>query len=288
VTITVDHGTDLIDPSSWKSLAVGHLSNPRVENGWTAADAVVSDGEVIQAILDERIKYVSAGYTAEVLPTDDPKIFTQAKIRYNHLALLPPGKSPRAGEGAQLRLDSAGDQVFSQENIMDPEQIKALLAEALGPINEKLADLAAKIEEKSAEPEADPAMTDEAEAPAEDPAAAEKARADSLEKALAAQEKAIPAQVEALIEAREFAKELGVPVAGKTLLQLRKDCASQVLGDLAGVTSEVEILAHFQAAKKISPRKDLMAALAPAKRSDSAEPSARDKFLAEQNKRGQR
>lgn len=279
--VTWDHPDGYVTPENWKELAIGHLDDPRVEGDWVVADAIISDENAINNILKLGVEFVSAGYGTDV---EDG---IQRNVRYNHLAILPPGKTPRAGAGARLHLDSNGNQVFEKGNKMEEEQVKTLIAEAMGPILEQLAAIGSVVEEMKKGPET--TVADAVTPPAEDvkmeDASKEKARADAAEAALELFQKQLPSIVDDLADARDFAKSLGVSHVGKSLIDLRKDCADKVFEGKVSLGNSEQINAFFEAAKKISTSNKVSTFLSE-KRSDSANLTAYEKHELEMSRRG--
>jgi len=112
--VTVQHPAEgEVDPSTWESVSVGHVSGDGVpeEDRFVRVAVVVHDAETIAAVEGKEIVEVSSGYTAELDPTPgtspDGEEYDaiQRGIRYNHLALLRPGQG-RAGPEVRILLDS--------------------------------------------------------------------------------------------------------------------------------------------------------------------------------------
>src|SRR5690606_1871644 len=112
----------LVDPETWKDVAVGHVENPRREGDYLVADIVVQDADVLDAIDAGELVENSAGYICKYDRTPgtwNGKPFTvrHTRIRFNHSALLPKGHG-RAGRDVGLRLD-ASDAFCIGEVVMD-------------------------------------------------------------------------------------------------------------------------------------------------------------------------
>lgn len=120
-TVTVLHPTDsdgapcMVSAENWKSLSVGHLADDvRGEGPYVAGTVHVQEAEAAARVLsqgEDRLSEVSLGYECDLDET--PGVFDgqpydgiQRRIRYNHVALGPPGWG-RAGPNVRLRIDSA-------------------------------------------------------------------------------------------------------------------------------------------------------------------------------------
>ena len=121
IPITVGHPPGGVTPQNYRQLSVGHVSDApaaRRSDGpaeWVDTALVVNDAATLQRIdlppTDPKaLVEVSMGYLADVVlesgiaPSGEHYDARQTNIRFNHLALLPPGHA-RAGSGARLRLD---------------------------------------------------------------------------------------------------------------------------------------------------------------------------------------
>lgn len=296
IVVTFNHPEGEVTPSAWKEVAVGHLENPRVENGWVMADAIISDGDMIQRLGQGDGWFVSAGYGCDRCKDPTGKNdFLQKNVRYNHLALLDKNTPPRAGVGARLHMDSIGNRKDAME--ITEDQIKTLISEATAPLVEKIALMEKMLAEAAqsaptVDAKEDPASPEgDKEKPSEGVPA--EFKADAMEKALvalrremAAKDAAIPALVERLVEAREFASGLGLPVDGKDLGTLRKDCAEKVLGQKIQATSPDAIAAYYDAAKSIKGNLDLKSFLRRDSATKERELSPYEAHCAEMDKKG--
>jgi hypothetical protein len=120
IPVTVGHpGT--VDSTNWQKHARGHVSDappgrrPDGAHEWLEPSVYVADGPTLGRVESGDLVEVSMGYTADVIaesgtaPNGERYDAVQRNIRFNHLALLQDGRA-RAGRGARLRLDAAGDQ----------------------------------------------------------------------------------------------------------------------------------------------------------------------------------
>jgi hypothetical protein len=302
IPVTSDHPAGGVTPTSWRALSIGHVETPHKDGEWISAPVVVADQSAIDQISQSReageAVELSCGYLVDTDPTPgeyegERYDVVQRNIRYNHLAILPRGKAPRVS-GAELRLDSAGNQIgaLTPEEIvdMDPEQVKAMLVEALQPVLDRVVAL----EELATQPKADaPPAEEEAKPTPEEakptPEEEANARADALEKALSSLKKQIPALAEAHAVARADALSIGLQVEGKDTLALQKEIAQHTFPSFRS-DSEIEIVAHYRAARLTldhgSNVSTLRSALSAGRADSSEELSPRDQMLAEQAKRG--
>lgn len=103
--VTVEHPSDLVDSTSFKTVSVGHaISGGRRDGDFVVVDFLIKDQEAIDAI-DGGKAELSAGYTAEyikrsgVAPDGQHYEFVQDEIVINHVALC---DRARAGKKARL------------------------------------------------------------------------------------------------------------------------------------------------------------------------------------------
>jgi hypothetical protein len=117
--ITVGHPLErALTSSNWRQHAVGHVSNVtgRVEgtgHDFIAGKLVVQDAATAARVLSGELTEVSCGYFADWddsagVYDGEPFTTRQRAIRFNHVALLPPGHG-RAGPECRVQLDSADD-----------------------------------------------------------------------------------------------------------------------------------------------------------------------------------
>lgn len=122
--VTERHPKSFVDPGTWKSTAIGHVSSETVRADKSAsgvdADLVISDGSAIGRI-GKDLKEISCGYRVEIedsagiVPAGMPdagKSYDriQRDIFHNHVA-IGPANWGRQGSAVSLRLDSAGDEI---------------------------------------------------------------------------------------------------------------------------------------------------------------------------------
>jgi hypothetical protein len=96
VPVTMDHPDDMVDPSNWKTLSVGHVQNVRRSGDYLLGDLIVQDTRAIDAIRQRGWKGISCGYDAAYSPAGHGR-YRQVDIRGNHVAILPPNREPRCG-----------------------------------------------------------------------------------------------------------------------------------------------------------------------------------------------
>lgn|SRR5574338_13828 len=106
--VTVGH-PGKVTPDNWRTLSVGHPSNPRRDGIFAAADLVINDATTLRRIDAGELVEISMGYDCEVelrsgVYDGQPYDAIQRNIRYNHIGLLPEGAG-RAGSAVRLRLD---------------------------------------------------------------------------------------------------------------------------------------------------------------------------------------
>lgn len=123
-TVTDDHPPAMVDPSNWRSVAIGHAQAPVQIPGepwaYVQAELSINHGDALERIGVDLVE-CSMGYFAEYDPTPgeyngEAYDGVQRRIRYNHVALGPIGWG-RAGGTVNLKLDSKDDSVFGVTEI---------------------------------------------------------------------------------------------------------------------------------------------------------------------------
>lgn len=111
--VTMGHPPDLVTPTTFAELSKGHVGDDvRPDGSLVAASVHVNAAEALFGVAEGDSVELSMGYickldeTPGVTPEGEPYDAIQRTIRYNHVALLPPGAG-RAGRDCRLRLDSA-------------------------------------------------------------------------------------------------------------------------------------------------------------------------------------
>lgn len=157
VPITILHPEEgEVDESTFRRETVGHVSaDVAPEAGeFLSGTCVIQDASAVRMAQSKSLKEFSAGYlslpdpTPGIVPAGMPDAgkpydVIQRRIRYNHVAFLPPGMG-RAGSEVSIRLDSRGNQLgplTPKEKPMTPEQQAAL--DALTALLPKLQALVA-------------------------------------------------------------------------------------------------------------------------------------------------
>lgn len=114
-TVTNRHPRNMVDPSTWKAVSIGHARAGRADGGKAVATLVITDGSS-QGEIGKSLIEVSRGVnvrideTPGVTPEGERYDRVQRDITYNHIALGPQGWG-RQGAGVSLRLDAAGDEL---------------------------------------------------------------------------------------------------------------------------------------------------------------------------------
>lgn len=125
--VTNRHPKGFVDPSTWKGVAIGHVSSesPRADatQGGVFADLVISDANA-QAKIGTDLIEVSCGYrvdldeTPGIAPNGEAYDRVQRNIQQNHVA-LGPKQWGRQGSAVSMRLDSAGDEIAPTDSPVD-------------------------------------------------------------------------------------------------------------------------------------------------------------------------
>lgn len=116
VPFTLEHPPQLLDANTAKVYAVGAVSQPRRDGDYVAARILVYDAKAIEAIERGDAQELSVGYdcsldeTPGTSPTGEAYHCIQRGIVGNHTAAT---RKARAGDGARMRLDSAGNAVLA-------------------------------------------------------------------------------------------------------------------------------------------------------------------------------
>jgi len=111
-SITDDHPVGgVVTPQTVRDLEVGTVTEARMDGAFVFAELVVKRADAIELIRQKKRVELSCGYqqkfdpTPGTTPEGEPYDGVQRAIRYNHVALLPPGGA-RGGSECSLRLDA--------------------------------------------------------------------------------------------------------------------------------------------------------------------------------------
>ena len=125
--ITDLHPTSPVNPDNWQALTVGHVGENVQRDGFhLAAPLLIQHAPAITKIENKERRELSCGYDCDLIQEGgvwegQPYDAQQTNIRYNHLAILPPGAA-RGGPSVSMRLDSTGAvQVDSDKSVCPPE-----------------------------------------------------------------------------------------------------------------------------------------------------------------------
>lgn len=100
----------LVDASNWRERSLGHVEDVRNDERFVSGTLVVNDADTADAIERRELVDISSGYQCRHEHTSgvydgEPYDLIHRDIRYNHVAVLPPGKG-RAGREVSIQLDS--------------------------------------------------------------------------------------------------------------------------------------------------------------------------------------
>lgn len=122
-----------VNALNFRGLAVGTISEPRLDGDYLVADVLVCDAATVAAVQAGE-RELSCGYHARLLPTGGvfrmdghPLDGTacdrlQTRLRYNHVAIEPRGRAndARADRPVQIRLDASDNQIEDDGPREDP------------------------------------------------------------------------------------------------------------------------------------------------------------------------
>jgi len=267
IPVTDGHPPGGVTPNNYRALSVGHVSDAppaRRADGpheWVETAVVVNDAAALAKIEQGKLTEVSMGYEAEVVPqpgvAPDGQHYDaiQTKIRFNHLALLEPGRA-RAGSGARLRLDGNQEPIMlvRHDDNTTPAQPPKQLVKVDGIDVEKGSDTHVSLLERARD--------------------TEKKRADDLATQLTAAQTELgaakatiashkPVDVNALVQDELSFRSSLLPIlpktdgkpydfTGKTRDQIRADAVGPaVMADAAKLSSDAERAGYIQAHVKL-------------------------------------
>jgi uncharacterized protein len=122
VPVTDLHPSDLVNPKTWRNVAIGHAESVSHDERFVAGDLVIHDAAAIESIERGERRDVSCGYRCKLDHT--PGVWNgerydaiQRSIRYNHVA-IGPSNWGRAGSDVGLRLDSTDAVCVEEKSIM--------------------------------------------------------------------------------------------------------------------------------------------------------------------------
>lgn len=272
IPVTAGHPSAGVNPLNHREVSIGHVSDAppaRRADGpveWVDAVAVVNDLDALRKIDAGELAEVSMGYLADVVPEKgvspdgQPYDAKQTNIRFNHLALLPPGHA-RAGSGARLRLDGNQEPTMFVRNDdnSSPAQAPKQLVKIDGIDVEKGSDTHISLLERAVATEkkrADDAAA--ALATAQTTLGEQKAKLDAAEAKLAgldvnklvADELAFRDSLRAILPKGADGKPYDF--TGKTREQVRADAVgTAVMAEAAKLGSDAERAGFIQAHLKI-------------------------------------
>lgn len=110
--VTDLHPTEQVSAANWRALAVGHVADAITPQGDEVVTClVIQDAQMVQKVGQGTAKELSCGYSCDLelvagmAPNGQKYDAIQRRIRYNHVALGPPGWG-RQGPDSSIRLDS--------------------------------------------------------------------------------------------------------------------------------------------------------------------------------------
>lgn len=116
--VTWMHPADLeVTAQSWRTLAVGVVTNVRREGDHLVGDVWVHDHRTVAAIEREGVEELSLGYSCDLVDGGDQGAhLTQTNIKGNHVAIVPRG---RCGGVCRLGDGSRSNQTMKKKRLLD-------------------------------------------------------------------------------------------------------------------------------------------------------------------------
>lgn len=121
--VTWGHPPVLLDATNTKDFQIGHNgSEAHFTDGFVEVPHIITDAESIKRIQNGEAVEVSPGYKVEadptpgVTPTGERYDVVQRKIRVNHVAVVPKGRSGPEVRLLLDRMDSSGAVAYEQDN----------------------------------------------------------------------------------------------------------------------------------------------------------------------------
>ena len=93
--ITLYHPEEKVTSKNFQKYAVGHVKNVHRDGDNIVGDLVIQDADAIELVVDGKLKDLSLGYQADLVPTADGRL-KQEKIIINHLAIVEEGRAINA------------------------------------------------------------------------------------------------------------------------------------------------------------------------------------------------
>ncbi len=117
------HHRGFIDPSNFKEASLGHATDIRVDGKYVVGELHINDARAVVDVEAKRLSDVSCGYQCKLDATPgtfegEPYDCIQRRIRYNHVAVLPPGRG-RAGTDVGIRLDASDAECVTDNPITE-------------------------------------------------------------------------------------------------------------------------------------------------------------------------
>ena len=261
--LTDGHPTEgMVTPDNYKRLAIGHVRGAKSSGQFLAGVAVVQDGHSVREVKGRKKGELSCGYVSNVIAESgeyngERYDMRQTEIRYNHVALLPPGAG-RAGSEVRLRLDGNEEpaclapQEEAKDEDMTPAEIAKLMTEAQ---TEKARADAAVLRADAAEKAASEAKIRADKAEGERDAA--KSAAEKLEADLKAEREGMSARVDSRVQVIAKAAKMlpaDFAFAGKTDREIQEAALKAAEPKFDGKDrSDDYIAARFDAAADHTP-----------------------------------
>jgi len=120
-TVTdLQHHRGMLHAGNWKEATLGHARGIRQDGDFVAGDLIIQDAKTAAEVESKKLSDISCGYRCKLDWQEgewkgEHYDAIQRDIRYNHVAVLPPGKG-RAGTDVSIRLDGTDAECVSEPN----------------------------------------------------------------------------------------------------------------------------------------------------------------------------
>jgi hypothetical protein len=125
--VTVGHPHEMVGVEDWREVVVGVVTRVYEDGDYVGAELMIHDSQTIEKLESRELVEISAGYFAQLSPhaTVD---FEQTGIKYNHVALLPPGQGRAGSEVRVMDRKDGKERMTTNEHTVNEVDLAGLLA----------------------------------------------------------------------------------------------------------------------------------------------------------------